>query len=63
MSQKRPATKTGRKRHGAELEPQALLRTVKDGMPMAMQDLGLKASQLHAWQSKAGQQGQDAERQ
>lgn len=32
-------------------------------MPMAAQDLGLEASQLYAWRSKVGQQGQDAETQ
>ena len=63
MTQKKVATKTGRKRYSAEFKQQALLRAVKDGVPMAAQDLGLDASQLYAWRSKAGQQGHDVEAQ
>jgi transposase len=63
MTQKKVTTKTGRKRYSAEFKPQALLRAVKDGVPMAAQDWGLDTSQLYAWRSKAGQQGQDAQAQ
>lgn len=63
MTQKKVATKAERQRHSAEFTQQALLRAVKNGVPMAAQDLGLEAAQLYAWQWKAGQQGQDAEAQ
>ena len=63
MTQKKVATKAGRKRYSAEFKQQALLRAVKDGVPIAARDLGLEAAQLYAWRSKAGQHGQDAEAQ
>jgi transposase len=63
MTQKKVETKAGRKRYSAEFKQQALLRAVKDGVPMAARDLGLETAQLYGWRSKAGQQGQDAEAQ
>jgi transposase len=63
MTQKKVETKTGRQRFSTEFKQQALLRVVKDGVPVAARDLGLDAAQLYAWRSKAGQQGQDAEAQ
>lgn len=63
MTKKKVETKAGRKRYSAQFKQQALLRAVTDGVPMAAQDLGLDASQLYAWRTKAGQQGQDAEAQ
>ncbi|MGB3462382.1 MAG: transposase [Rhodanobacter lindaniclasticus] len=53
--------KAERKRHSPEFKQQALLRAVKDGVPVAARDLGLEPAQLYAWRAKAQQQGQDAE--
>lgn len=53
--------KAERKRYSPEFKQQALLRAVKDGVPMAARDLGLEPAQLYAWRAKAQQQGQDAE--
>jgi transposase len=53
--------KTERKRYSPEFKQQALLRAVKDGVPMAARDLGLEPAQLYAWRAKAQQHGQDAE--
>jgi transposase len=63
MTREKVATKAGRKWYSAEFKQQALLRAVKDGVPIAARDLGLEAAQLYAWRSKVGQQGQDAEAQ
>ena len=46
MTQKKVATKTGRKGYSAEFKQQALLRAVKGGVPMAAQDGGLDAPPL-----------------
>ena len=62
MTKKVPAQgKAKRKRHSPEFKQQALLRAVKDGVPIAAHDLGLEPAQLYAWRAKAQQQGQDAE--
>jgi transposase len=50
-----------RKRHSPEFKQQALLRAVKDGVPVAARDLGVEPAQLYAWRAKAQQQGQDGE--
>ena len=51
------------KRYSTEFKQQALLRAVKDGVPVAARDLGLQPAQLYAWRGKAQQQGQDVEAQ
>ena len=53
--------KIERKRYSPEFKQQALLRVVKDGVPVAARDLGLEPAQLYAWRAKAQQQGQDVE--
>ena len=53
--------KIERKRYSLEFKQQALLRVVKDGVPMAARDLGLEPAQLYARRAKAQQQGQDLE--
>lgn len=52
MIQEKVATKTGRKRYSAEFKQQAQLRAVKDGVPMAAQDLGLDAEAQRLMQSE-----------
>ena len=63
MTRKKVEAKTERKRFSAEFKQQALLRSVKDGIPAVSRDLGLEPAQLYAWRAKAQQQGQDAEEQ
>lgn len=53
--------KVERKRYSPEFKQQALLRAMKDGVPMAARDLGLDPAQLYAWRAQAKQHGQDAE--
>ena len=53
--------KAERKRYSSEFKQQALLRAVKDGVPVAARDLGVEPAQLYAWRAKAQQQGQDVE--
>ncbi len=55
--------KAVRTRHSPEFKQQALLRAMKDGVPVAARDLGLEPAQLYAWRIKAQQHGQDAEAQ
>ena len=61
MTKKRPVGKTQRTRYSTEFKQQAVLRAVKDGVPVVAQDLGIEPAQLYAWRSKTQQQGQDAE--
>lgn len=63
MTRKKVEAKGQRKRFSAEFKQQALLRAVKDGIPVVSRDLGLEPAQLYAWRSKAQQQGEDAEAQ
>lgn len=42
---------------------QAVLRAVKDGVPVVARELGLEPAQLYAWRAKAQQRGEDAEAQ
>ena len=53
--------KAERKRHSPEFKQPALLRAVKDGVPVAARDLGLEPAQLYAWRAKTQQRGRDAE--
>ena len=61
MTKKTVAGQKERKRYSSEFKQQALLRAVKDGVPVTARDLGLQPAQLYAWREKAQQQGQDAE--
>lgn len=63
MTRKKPEAKAERKRFSAEFKQQALLRSVKDGIPAVARDLGLEPAQLYAWRAKAQQRGEDAEAQ
>jgi transposase len=63
MIRKKAEAKRERKQFSVEFKQQALLRTVKDGVPAVARDLGLEPAQLYAWRAKAQQQGQDAETQ
>ena len=49
MTKKKVPTqaKAERKRHSPEFKQQALLRAVKDGVPVAARDLGLEPAQLY----------------
>ena len=51
--------KVERQRYNPEFKQQALLRVVKDGVPVAAHDL--EQAQFYAWRTKAQQRGQDAE--
>ena len=53
--------KAARVQYSAEFRRQALLRAMKDGVPMAARDLGLQPARLYAWHTKAQQQGQNNE--
>ncbi|MEO5595782.1 MAG: IS3 family transposase [Lysobacteraceae bacterium] len=61
MTKKTAGAQKDRKRYSSEFKQQALLRAVKDGVPVTARDLGLQPAQLYAWREKAQQQGQDAE--
>lgn len=63
MIKKKSQTKRVRKQFSEEFKQQALLRTVKDGVPAVALDLGLEPSQLYAWRAKSQQQGQGTEAQ
>jgi transposase len=63
MTKKKAGPKAERTRYSAEFKQQALLRAVKDGVPVVAQDLGLAPAQLYAWRAKAQQQGHDTEAQ
>lgn len=52
-------SKSQRKHYSAEFKQQAVLRAVKDGVPVAAHDLGLKPTQIYAWRSQARLQGAD----
>jgi transposase len=61
MSRKKEVVKAERKRFSDEFKQQALLRSVKDGIPAVARDLGLEPTQLYAWRAKAQHRGEDAE--
>lgn len=63
MTTKKAGSKVGRTRYSTEFKQQALLRAVKDGVPVAARELGLEPAQLYAWRSKAHQQGHTDEAQ
>ena len=63
MTRKKSEAKSERKRFSAEFKQQALVRSVRDGIPAVARDLGLEPAQLYAWRAKAQQQGEDAEAQ
>ena len=58
---KKTETKKQRKQYSQEFRRQALLRAVKDGVPVAARELGLEPTQLYAWRAKAQQQDQSSE--
>lgn len=60
---KKAETKAQRKRYSAEFKEQALLRAVKDGVPVVARDLGLEPAQLYGWRARAQSLGQDQEAQ
>ena len=62
MTKKRKAgSKQQRKQYSTEFKHQALLRALKDGVPVAANELGLEPAQLYSWRAKANQRGQDTE--
>jgi len=61
MTKKKAETKAERKRYSAEFKQQALLRAVRDGVPVAARDLGLQPAQVYAWRSREQQEGASAE--
>lgn len=63
MTKQKAGRKVERKRYSAEFKQQALLRAVKEGVPVAAGELGLEPAQLYAWRSKAQQQGHTDEAQ
>lgn len=62
-TKKKAGTKVQRTRYSAQFKQQALLRAVKDGVPIAARELGLEPAQLYAWRAKAQQQGHSDEAQ
>lgn len=63
MTRKKVGAKAERQRFSPEFKQQALLRALKDGIPVVARDLGLEPAQLYGWRAKAQQQGEDAEAQ
>ena len=61
MTKKKAGTASRRQRFSTEFKQQALLRSVKDGIPAVARDLGLEPAQLYAWRAKMQQQGEDVE--
>lgn len=56
-------TTVSRTRYSAEFKQQALARAAQDGVAVTAKDLGLQASQIYAWRSRARLEGQSSEEQ